>query len=239
MATVVVLSAEAVQALIDACVVGASIDGTGQLVLTLGDDSNVTVGYVRNHSQLLHLDADDHTQYALANGTRGDFATTAQGDKADAARVNLVTDTDVVEFLGGSGTVIETFLITEDATDTTDWTNRLAVQFRDDDTSDPRNVFALNEYGEPRVAPAKHNTVAFRLFTVENPLNEDAARSDTVPIIEMMDDRTARNHLWGVYSTGMMKIMAGQIPVAYTIVLGPSDAVPTGTPAGTVIVRTT
>jgi hypothetical protein len=240
MATGVFLDAEATQALFGETVVGASIDGTGRLVLTMGDASTVVIGYVRNHHELLNLEDDDHEQYALADGTRGDFATTDQGDKADAARVNLVTLSDVVEFLGGSGTVAENFLITNDDTDTTDWPNRWSMQYRDNDTTaTPRNVFALNEYGEARLASAKHNTVALRVFNEENPLNHTGARSTTVPIIELMDNRTDRNHLWGVYSAGQIKIQAGQIPVAYTIVLGPSDTVPTGTPAGTVIVRTT
>lgn len=238
MAAGVFLDAATVQAMVDDCVTGASIDGVGRLVLTLADASTAIIGYVQNHSELLHLDADDHTQYALADGTRGAFATTAQGTKADNARKNLTTST--VEFLGGSGTVIETFLITNDATDTTTWPNRWAIQYRDNDTTaTPRNVVAMNEYGELRIASAKHNTTGLRVFNEENPLNHTGTRSTTVPVIQLMDDRTNRNHLWGVYSAGQMKIAAGQIEVAYTIVLGPSDTVPTGTPAGTVIVRTT
>lgn len=238
MATVVVLSADAVGALLDGYVEGAHIDGTGQLVLTFGDASTSVVGYVRNHSELLNLDADDHEQYALADGSRGAFATPAQGTKADNARKNLTTAT--VEFLGGSGTIIETFLITNDATDTTTWPNRWAIQYRDNDTTaTPRNVTAFNEYGEVRLASAKHNTVALRVFNEEHHANVTGTRSTTVPIIELMDNRDDRNHLWGVYSAGQMKIQAGQILVAYSIVLGPSDAVPTGTPSGTIIVRTT
>mgnify|MGYP000482202296 CR=1 FL=1 len=42
-------------------------------------------GGVSDHGGLTGLGDDDHGQYALADGTRGDFATTAQGDLADTA----------------------------------------------------------------------------------------------------------------------------------------------------------
>ncbi len=42
-------------------------------------------GGVTDHGALTGRGDDDHTQYALANGTRGDFATTAQGALADTA----------------------------------------------------------------------------------------------------------------------------------------------------------
>ena len=42
-------------------------------------------GGVSDHGGLTGLGDDDHPQYALADGTRGAFATTAQGDLADTA----------------------------------------------------------------------------------------------------------------------------------------------------------
>lgn len=42
-------------------------------------------GGVTDHGALSGLSDDDHTQYALADGSRGSFATTAQGAKADTA----------------------------------------------------------------------------------------------------------------------------------------------------------
>ncbi len=42
-------------------------------------------GGVTDHGALTGLGGDDHTQYALADGTRGDFATTAQGALAETA----------------------------------------------------------------------------------------------------------------------------------------------------------
>jgi hypothetical protein len=42
-------------------------------------------GGVTDHGALTGLGDDDHTQYAKADGTRGSFATTAQGTKADSA----------------------------------------------------------------------------------------------------------------------------------------------------------
>lgn len=40
---------------------------------------------VLDHGSLEGLDGDDHTLYALADGSRGEFATTAQGEAADSA----------------------------------------------------------------------------------------------------------------------------------------------------------
>src|SRR6056297_3038622 len=42
-------------------------------------------GGVTDHGALTGLADDDHTQYALADGTRGSIATTAQGSLADTA----------------------------------------------------------------------------------------------------------------------------------------------------------
>lgn len=42
-------------------------------------------GGVTDHGNLTGLADDDHPQYAMADGSRGSFATTAQGSKADSA----------------------------------------------------------------------------------------------------------------------------------------------------------
>lgn len=49
-----------------------------------GSATSITAG-ISDHGSLSGLTDDDHSQYALADGTRGDFATTAQGDLADTA----------------------------------------------------------------------------------------------------------------------------------------------------------
>ena len=71
------------------CVVtGDGVSGSG----TLSDPYVITSvpeggggGGVTDHGALTGLADDDHPQYALADGTRGTFATTAQGAKADTA----------------------------------------------------------------------------------------------------------------------------------------------------------
>jgi len=240
MATVVVLSEEAVNALVDGMFVGATINGSGNLILTTQGGDPVDVGNIKDHGGLTGLGDDDHTQYAKADGTRGSFASTSQGTKADAARPNKGGEIDIQ---AGDTTsppgFYELVVITNDGTSSTGWVNRMEIQFKDNSGATPRTVFAHNEYGEVRGASAKHNTTWLRGFVEYNPANVTGTRDATIPIFQLMDNRTDRNHLWGLYSTGMQKIMTGQIPVQYVIVLGPSDAVPTGTPANTVIVRTT
>jgi hypothetical protein len=69
MATAVVLDKDTILGLIADMFVDAVINGSGQLVLTKQDTTTVTVGYVQDHSHMLHLTtADDHTQYAKADG---------------------------------------------------------------------------------------------------------------------------------------------------------------------------
>ena len=93
-----------------------------------------------------------------------------------------------------------TWTIADDGSPTAGWPNRLSVIFDPQSGADVE-VFALNEYGEPRVTPAKANTVGFRLFSG---LNSTAytARDKSVPLIEVMDDRTTRTHKVGIYPDG-------------------------------------
>jgi hypothetical protein len=55
--------------------------------------------------------------------------------------------------------------------------------------------------------------------------------------MELMDDRANRNSIWGLYHEGEIRV--NEVPMNYAMVLGPLDPVPAGTPAGTIIVRTT
>ena len=133
---------------------------------------------------------------------------------------------------------VEVVTITGDGTDPEGWPDRLAFFYNPNTGGEttPRLTSFFNEYGEFRVCPAKLTTTAWRAFVKDSPTNPSGTRSATVPVIEMMDDRTNRNNLWGVLGSGQ-QVTKG-IPVNYTIVLGPADSVPAGTPTGTVIVRT-
>jgi hypothetical protein len=241
--TVVVLSAEAVEDLFGGAFVSATINVDGELVLTKGDTTTVNLGDIKEHGGLTGLGDDDHTQYALADGSRGDFATLAQGEAADNARVQMSAEID----LTGDGTdqFLEEITVSDDGTSTSGWVNRFRAYYRHRVSGTPvadnlrRLVFWLNEYGEPRVAPANSNTVAFRIFVKDTNTTQTNTRDADVPLLELMDNRTDRNAIWGLFPDGNVRITDNQIETAHVLLLGPADPVPTGTPAGTVIVRTT
>ena len=234
MATVIVLSKDATMEFINGSYHGASINGSGQLVLNKWDGTTTTIGPVTDHSTLLHLDADDHEQYALADGTRGDFATVAQGDLADAARPMYNVD----ESFNASGSHwVERFTVVADGIDPdTSWEDRLSF-FWDPTVGGgtPQRVFSLNERFEPRYIPAKTNTVGLRGFTKR--ASGDTAHSSTIPIQQIMDNEDDRNNIWGILSNGITIIGAGEIQMSYVLVLVGAAAVPSGTPTNTLIVR--
>lgn len=67
---------------------GVSVDLGDTRTVTLyrdGDPVPGGGGGVTDHGALTGLADDDHPQYALSDGTRGNFATAAQGAKADTA----------------------------------------------------------------------------------------------------------------------------------------------------------
>lgn len=59
--------------------------GQPPILVRGGGGSGGGGGGVTDHGALTGLTDDDHSQYALADGTRGNFATVAQGGKADTA----------------------------------------------------------------------------------------------------------------------------------------------------------
>lgn len=234
MGTVIVYSKEKVDELTDDAIVSATVNLDGDLILTQQDGGTVNAGSVGlDHGDLTGLADDDHAQYALADGTRGDFATEAQGVKADDARVNVGAE---ITFTGDDADgVLETIIIVDDSSDTATWPDRFVFKY--DPTDDtPRNTFYLNEYGEMRCSPAKYNTTAVRVFTKETPTDPTTARDVDAPVIELMDNRTDRNSLWAIHGDGGTRV--AEIPMAYVLVLGELDSIPAGTPVGTVIVRT-
>ena len=236
MATVVVLSADATNQLFNATVVSGSIDVNGDLILQKADGTPVNLGNVKEHGQLLGLSDDDHPQYALADGTRGAFATPTQGTKADNARKNLQA-TATIEG-GDTNGVVETFTIHDDLSDTNNWVNRWVFQFLENGVGKvARATTHVNEYGELRVAPAKLNTVGARFFAKLFPTNPSGARDMTVPVVELMDDRTTRTSLRGWLGDGTLTPRG--IKLSECVVLGLSESVPANLPANTVIVRKT
>jgi hypothetical protein len=242
MGTVVVLSADKIMEYVNNGVITGSINVDGELVLTKQSGASVNLGNIKDHGILTGLSDDDHPQYALADGSRGEFASVAQGERADAARLNYMAIGDVDG--GNTDGWFEEFTVTDDGTATGNWVNRIRGYFRQRVSGSPvtdglrRLVFWFNEYLELRLAPAKHNTVALRIFIRDNPSTQTNARDPDVPLLELMDDRTNRNKVWGLYPNGNLRIGASAVETAYTIVLGPADPVPAGTPANTVIVRT-
>jgi hypothetical protein len=234
MGTVVVLSQTAVEALVAPLVANLTINGSGQLVMSKQNGDVTTVGYVRNHTQLLNLGTDDHTQYALADGTRGNFATAAQGALASGARKN---NQAAVAIADPTNDYVERITITNDASDTANWVNRREVKYKDNSGATARNVLVENEYGELRLASAKHNTTPFRIFIEEHHANTTGARDNTVPLIQIMDNRDDRNNIYSVLPTGITKFKS--LSMSYVLVLSAAASVPSDTPANTVIVRTT
>lgn len=233
MGTVTVLTADRVITYENEDLTGGSVDVNGDLILQKRDGTTINLGNVKDHGQLTGLADDDHPQYALANGSRGAFASTAQGAKADAARKNTQA---VVSFqAGNASSVVEQITIIGDGTPTSGWLNRLEYFFRDTLGNPDRRTFVLNEYGEIRVAPGQENTVALRVFVKEFPNNPSTARSTTVPLVELMDDRTNRTSIRAWLSDGTLTRKG--IKMSECLVLATGAAVPAGTPANTVIVR--
>lgn len=107
MATVSVVTATKVYEIEANSVTGGVIEVDGDLILEKPGGVLVNLGNVKTHSDLIGLDQDHHTQYALADGSRGEFATVAQGEKADAATPVLVLGpADPVPGGTAAGTVI-------------------------------------------------------------------------------------------------------------------------------------
>jgi hypothetical protein len=147
-----------------------------------------------------------------------------------------LTDADIPLNGSGADQNVETVTITNDGTDTSTWVNRLVYRYLGAVGALARKTFYLNEYGEMRVAPAKSTTTAARFYTKDDPTNPPEARDLTVPVVEMMDDPVNRNSLWALLGDGGTTRKG--IRMANVLTLGATDAIPAGTPAGTVIVRT-
>lgn len=241
MGTVQVASAARVQAIADASVVSGELNESGHLVLTKGSGTTVDLGAVAtppNASTTVKGIVELATDTETSTGTDSTRAVTPFSLSAFlTASFKKRRQADLIITGNDANGYVETVTIQDDGTATTTWVERLMYKFKDLASGLTRNVFYLNEYGEVRISPARHNTTAFRVFVKEYANNPTEARSATVPVMELMDNRTTRNSLWGIVSDGTT-VVAGQ-RMAYVLVLSAAAAVPTGTPAGTVIVRTT
>lgn len=233
MGTVVVFDTDKVLELFNSGITGGVIDANGDLILQRPDGTSVNLGNVKSHSQLTNLDEDDHPQYALADGSRGEFATKSQGLKADAALPKMGATVD----LNGADGTVETITITDDGTSTGNWLNRWMVKWKESSAVGAlvRTVFGLNEYGEIRIASAKHNTTGLRVLVKEFPTNPVQARDMTVPVMEIMDDRTNRNSLRSWFGDGSQARNGNKL--ADVMILVGAAPVPAGTAANTLIVR--
>lgn len=89
--------------------------------------------------------------------------------------------------------------VVDDSSDPNTWIERQTFWF--DSGGFRHRTGYFNEYGEIRSVAGRGNTVAARFFAKEN-LSDPITRSTTVPIFEVCDDRTNRNRLFSVTSTG-------------------------------------
>lgn len=121
---------------------------------------------------------------------------------------NLITKTSsafkgIVTELDGSDDQIGAWTVQDDGTSTSNWPNRFEMWFKTVGGVS-RRTFLLNEYGEVRIAPAKSNTIPFRVFQKE--LNTDASRNMSVPLMEVMDDRITRTVIWQLMPDGTIML---------------------------------
>lgn len=241
MGTVQVVSAARVQAIADASLVNGVVNSSGQLVFTKGSGTTINLGSIASPPDattavkgLVELATDAET----SAGTDSVRAVTPFSLAAFlTASYKKRRQADLTITASDANGYVETVTIQDDNTATTTWVERLMYKFKDFASGLTRNVFYLNEYGEVRIAPARHNTTGLRVFVKEYANNPTETRSTTVPVMEVMDNRTDRNSLWGILGDGTVAVKG--IRMANVLVLSAAAAVPAGTPAGTVIVRTT
>jgi hypothetical protein len=166
------------------------------------------------------------------------YSKTKSDELLAAKRVRTGEDIQITGETDLETKFVEKITVVDDlVTPSANWVDRLVTFFKPSAVLASRMVMWLNEYTELRLAPAKHNTTAFRVFVRDSSTVQPTARDADVPLIEMMDDRVNRNPIWGLYYQGEIRV--NEVPMNYAMVLGPLDPIPTGTPANTIIVRTT
>jgi hypothetical protein len=136
---------------------------------------------------------------------------------------NLTSNLDPTADQFGSWTIVA------DGSDSGSWKNRLEFLFKPVGGTAALTGY-FNEYGELRVIPGKANTVPFRAFTKQFPTDAN----HTANVLEVQDNRTDRNVLFSVDSTG--KVAAPNIG-AKVWTLNAGDSNPAGLATGDVIVK--
>lgn len=144
--------------------------------------------------------------------------------------------------LGSSEDFLFRVVIEDDGSSSTNWPDRFSFSFNG------HLVSWFNEVGEFRLIPGKSNTVPLRIYQKHA---ASATRNMDTPLIEVARSRDDRTPLFSVESDGSV-ITSGSItsdgPITQTIPGGPvlqtgyleleaEETVPSGTPAGTLIVR--
>lgn len=117
------------------------------------------------------------------------------GEGGGISRNTVIELTDMQDF-------IASIYLAHDGTPTTNWPNRWEYWFKDVGGEYRRTSF-INEYGEIRAIPARHNTVALRLFTKER--STDPVRDAEDDVFQLMDDRDNRNILAAIDGAGRFR----------------------------------
>lgn len=155
------------------------------------------------------------------------------GNSVDTSGLRAQSNAEIDIVASDAEGTVETVNINDDGSDSSTWANRLVYMWVPVAGTAHKTTY-LNEYGEFRAIPAKTTTVAARWFTKAS--NADPAHDANTPIMELQDDPVTRTSLRGWLPDGTT-VRKG-IKMADVIVLGPTDTVPAGLPAGTVILRT-
>ncbi len=99
--------------------------------------------------------------------------------------------------------------------------------------SGAKRAFWLNENGSPRAASI-NSEPALKVF---GPAADPAYTGQVLQVLSRWNGTNSQQHLFGVNAAGQPVVGTGQTLGAFSIVLGASDPVPAGLPAGTIIVR--
>jgi hypothetical protein len=128
----------------------------------------------------------------------------------------------------GEATVAEEI----EAEDTSAWPDRLRFYFQRmiaGVLQTKRLTVWFNEFFEIRGTGAKTNTTVCRFYVREFPA--DPAHSSTVPVLEVADDRTNRNVMFGIMGNGdIVRTIGGVLVVHKLVIVSATDPGVANTP---------
>lgn len=130
-----------------------------------------------------------------------------------------VADAHGQVFLDPTNDAPRVYEIRADGSSSAGWKNRWEWWYKAAAWGAAKLVQWINEYGEWRGMPALSNTVGWRLFAAADP-TDYAARSTSVPIGEIVSDRTNRTPLIEFFSDGKMVVHGDLTASADLIVTG-------------------